>query len=124
MDQADFWQFLERSGEATATPDDRLAWLSRRLHKIALDHVADLPAVQALAARPFADWSDDDWPWFEFLAYAARTVYTERTGIEDGIEEALNERGIFPRADPSPPDPSRPFDGARHLPRLAALFPR
>ncbi|WP_439677298.1 DUF4240 domain-containing protein [Embleya sp. MST-111070] len=88
------------------------------------DALADLPEVRCLAGRPFESWSDAEWPQWEELAYVAAEAYEARTGLEDGLENALDALDIDLPADPSPPDDGLTDTArARLLPKLHALFP-
>ncbi|GAA4586841.1 hypothetical protein BJY16_008038 [Actinoplanes octamycinicus] len=80
------------------------------------DALATLPSVHRLT-RPRRDWADEEWPWWEALAYVARAAYP---GDDEVFDEALERRGFWIRCDPRTPDWSRP----RSYPRLAGLFGR
>ena len=94
------------------------------------DNLADLPAVQALAGRRQQQWSEAEWPHWEDLAYVAGNAYERCTGQEDGIGDALSERGHYRPSDPQVNVHGRMWDSdslaeiERHLPRLSQLFPR
>ncbi|OLR91758.1 DUF4240 domain-containing protein [Actinokineospora bangkokensis] len=77
------------------------------------DALADLPEVQALAARPVREWSAQDWPEWESLDYAAHEAWAEGGGGEYGLEQELpGGSGTVSAQAPVPVE----------LPRLAALF--
>jgi hypothetical protein len=91
------------------------------------DNLADVPAVRALAERERGDWGKADWPQWELLDYVARRVYARRTGQEEGLYDALDERGEQSYASPHPSDRAwdidDPEEQRRRLPRLAQMFP-
>ncbi|GGM68539.1 hypothetical protein GCM10007977_082890 [Dactylosporangium sucinum] len=92
------------------------------------DNLVDVPAVQALADRRPRQWADADWPHWEDLNAVASLAYDRRTGQEDGIDDALSERGHRRPADPQTAGRTWNTDSAaeieRRLPRLNRLFPR
>jgi Protein of unknown function (DUF4240) len=92
------------------------------------DNLVDLPAVQALAGRRPQDWATIDWPHFEDLGYVASSAYDRRTGHDDGIDDALGERGHRRLSDPALGGRSWDTDSVaeiqRRMPRLSRLFPR
>jgi hypothetical protein len=56
VDVADFWRFLERSGDATAHPRRRAQWLEHRLSRVAVDHIVDFQIHVDTARRPIDTW--------------------------------------------------------------------
>jgi hypothetical protein len=56
VDVADFWRFLERSGEATTDPQRRAEWLEHRLSRVAPDHIVDFQIHVDTARRPIDTW--------------------------------------------------------------------
>jgi hypothetical protein len=56
MDVADFWRFLERSGDATTHPRRRAEWLEHRHSRVALDHIVDFQIHVDTARRPIDTW--------------------------------------------------------------------
>jgi hypothetical protein len=86
------------------------------------DALAELPEVRELAGRPLSDWADDEWPEWESLNYVALHAYERATG-EDGLDDALEARGLDRVCDPAP-DGDRPADDqpAARFPRLTALL--
>lgn len=86
------------------------------------DALADVPAIQALAGRSFQEWSDDEWPEWESLNYVALEAYELVTEDEDGLDNALEARGLERVCDPEPDDdPRDEAERAALLPRLAAM---
>ena len=59
------------------------------------DSLADVPQICRLAGRPRSDWSDGEWPEWEFLNYVARNAYRRATGKEDGLDNALTAPGLL-----------------------------
>ncbi|WP_018685885.1 DUF4240 domain-containing protein [Actinokineospora enzanensis] len=86
------------------------------------DALADVPRVRELAVRPMREWSDQDWPEWESLDYAAYEAHQEVTGKECGLEE-LGLPTVSAPADEQWDLADRGELGTR-LPRLSALFPR
>ncbi|GAA3265378.1 DUF4240 domain-containing protein [Dactylosporangium vinaceum] len=92
------------------------------------DNLVDLPAVQNLAGRRPQQWPDAEWPHWEDLSAVASLAYDRRTGQEEGIYDALSERG---HPCPSAPqmigniwNTDSPAEIEQRLPRLNRLFPR
>ncbi|MEU7942446.1 DUF4240 domain-containing protein [Microbispora bryophytorum] len=90
------------------------------------DNLAEVPEVQRLAERPMGGWADDEWPGWEALSYVAAGAYEEATGVEDGVYDAMEERGHSDQSDPQPSglpwrlrDPEAMF---QRLPRLSRMF--
>jgi hypothetical protein len=92
------------------------------------DNLVDLPAVQALAGRRPEQWADADWPHWEDLNAVASLAYDRRTNQEEGIHDALAERGHHSPSDPQVIgrvwNTDDPAEIERRLPRLNRLFPR
>lgn len=90
------------------------------------DNLAELPEVQRLAERPMGGWADDEWPRWEALSYVAAGAYEEATCVEDGVYDAMEERGHTNQSDPQPSGlPWRlrdPEAVAQRLPRLIRMF--
>jgi hypothetical protein len=90
------------------------------------DTLAELEAVRSLAARPMKAWSDQCWPDWESLDYAAHEAYQDATGREAGLEQALLAAGFDLPCAPDPADidwdVAEPDAVAHHLPRLTLLF--
>lgn len=90
------------------------------------DLLAEVEAVRALAAKPIRTWSENDWPGWESLDYAAATAHQDATGRELGLEKALSDAGIDLPLTPQPADadwnPADPAEAAARLPRLSLLF--
>jgi hypothetical protein len=90
------------------------------------DVLADVEAVRKLAARSMNAWSDEDWPEWETLDYAAASAYQDATGREDGLDQALDALGLDLPVVPNPADvdwnPADPATVAARLPRLTLLF--
>lgn len=90
------------------------------------DTLADVPEVRRLAGRPVNDWADDEFPEWELLNYAASEAYEMATGVEGGLDEALEDRGLE-RAFDADPD-GEPWDHESaaerrtRFPRLSALL--
>jgi hypothetical protein len=85
------------------------------------DALAELSEVRVLAGRPLSDWADDEWPAWESLNYVALHAYERITG-EDGLDDALEARGLGRVYDPNP-DGDRPdYQPAARFPRLVALL--
>ncbi|WDZ84808.1 DUF4240 domain-containing protein [Micromonospora cathayae] len=91
------------------------------------DALADVPQVRRLAGRRTADWADEEWPDWECLDYVARTAYERLTREPDGLDGAVDARGVERSFSPDPPgeaeDLRDPAAFARRFPRLAELFP-
>ncbi len=85
------------------------------------DTLADVEEVRALAARPMREWSDQDWPEWESLDYAAHEAHQEVTGQECGLEQVLGDVPVNPAPTDTPWDPSDDDAVTRRLPRLTAL---
>ncbi|WP_329089556.1 MULTISPECIES: DUF4240 domain-containing protein [unclassified Streptosporangium] len=92
------------------------------------DNLAEVPEVQRLAERPMREWADDGWPEWEALSYVAAGAYEEVTGEEDGVYDAMEERGHTNQSNPEPTGLSwRLRDSeavAQRLPRLSRVFQR
>jgi hypothetical protein len=92
------------------------------------DNLVDLPAVQALAGRRPRQWSNAEWPHWEDLNTVACLAYDRRTGQEEGIDDALRQRGHRRPSDPQFAGRTWNTDSAaeieRRLPRLNRAFPR
>jgi hypothetical protein len=90
------------------------------------DSLAGIPEIRRLAGRPRSDWSDDEWPEWELLNYAARSAYERATGDEAGLDDALEAQGFRRISDADPHDQPWDFDDPDHrhmrLPRLTALL--
>lgn len=90
------------------------------------DALADVPEVRRLAGRRVRDWADDEWPEWELLNYAALQAYERLTGDEDGLDNALEARGLGRVCDPEPDgedwDSESATERAARIPRLAALL--
>jgi hypothetical protein len=84
------------------------------------DTLADLPEVRSLAGRPVDKWADEEWPEWEALNSVALDAYERVTG-EDGLDKALEARGLELVVDPDPDDEEWDIDSADEL---AARFPR
>ncbi|MFB9546252.1 DUF4240 domain-containing protein [Micromonospora sagamiensis] len=91
------------------------------------DALADVPQVRRLAGRPVRDWADDEWPDWECLDYVADEAYERITRVHEGLDEALEARGLERSLIPDPQDEewdlTDPVEFARRCPRLAELFP-
>jgi hypothetical protein len=89
------------------------------------DALAEVPDVQRLAGRSVKEWQDDEWPEWESLNYVAIEAYETVTG-EDGLEEALEARGVERVFDPEPDGDEWNHESAEErqvrIPRLAALL--
>ncbi|MCG5220332.1 DUF4240 domain-containing protein [Streptosporangium sp. KLBMP 9127] len=92
------------------------------------DNLADVPAVRQLAEHPMDEWADDEWPEWEALSYVAARAYEEATGEEEGIYDAMAERGHTNQSDPNPTGLSWNLRDstavALRLPRLSRMFPQ
>ncbi|WP_238006291.1 DUF4240 domain-containing protein [Dactylosporangium sp. AC04546] len=90
------------------------------------DALADAPEVRRLRGSS-ADWTDDEFPGLEELAYVAPRVHEARTGIADSLDDALRAQGCLPLSDPAPSgtpwDPTEPALRRTRLPRLGTRFP-
>ncbi|GAA3046960.1 DUF4240 domain-containing protein [Actinokineospora globicatena] len=85
------------------------------------DSLAEVAQVRALAARPMREWSDQDWPEWESLDFAAHEAHQEVTGEEFGLERlGLAVAASRPGADAW--DIADEDEVAVRLPRLSALF--
>ncbi|MEV4555412.1 DUF4240 domain-containing protein [Kitasatospora sp. NPDC049285] len=105
------------------------AWLiglGRTAYATALadpDALADQPAVRRLAALPYQDWDNHDFPDWEELDYCAAYAHERITGEEDGLEDLLAEVGHDSPVNAEPVgEVWTPADTAARLPRLSALF--
>ncbi|MFJ4674809.1 DUF4240 domain-containing protein [Kitasatospora sp. NPDC088783] len=105
------------------------AWLiglGRDAHRLAVhdpDALADHPALRRLAALPYEQWDDDDFPDWELLDYCAQEAYEQLTGEEDGLEEALEAVGHDSPCNAEFTEPTWTSEQtAARLPRLTALF--
>ncbi|MGW4804903.1 DUF4240 domain-containing protein [Kitasatospora sp. NPDC004272] len=103
-----------------------LLGLGRAAHHLAAhdpDALADHPVFRQLAARPYEQWDDHDFPEWEALDYCAHYAYEQLTGEEDGLEEALEEIGHDSPCNAEFDEPVwTPEQRAARLPRLTALF--
>ncbi|MFC4045709.1 DUF4240 domain-containing protein [Dactylosporangium siamense] len=85
------------------------------------DLLADEPEVQRLAERHPRDWTNEEYPWFEKLEFAAVHEY-ERRELDPGqIYDALRARDVrdtTPHQDREAGD----RDPNEALPRLTAMF--
>ncbi|SER05338.1 DUF4240 domain-containing protein [Actinokineospora terrae] len=85
------------------------------------DSLAEVPGVLALAGRPMREWSDQDWPEWESLDFAAHEAHQEVTGVESGLE-----RLGLPGAAATPVDAEWDIEDEdevrARLPRLWSLF--
>ncbi|GAA3008595.1 DUF4240 domain-containing protein [Streptosporangium longisporum] len=92
------------------------------------DNLAEVPEVQRLAERPMGEWADDEWPGWEALSYVAVCAYAKVTGEEEGVYDAMEERGHTNQSDPEPSGLSwglrDPEAVAQRLPRLSRMFQR
>jgi len=91
------------------------------------DSLADIPQIRPrLAGRPSSDWSDEEWPEWELLNYAARNAYERATGEEDGLDNAPEAQGLHRVCDVAPEDDPWNYDAPdqrlARLPRLTALL--
>ncbi|MGQ0838486.1 DUF4240 domain-containing protein [Actinokineospora sp.] len=87
------------------------------------DALAEVDAVRALARKPMNAWSDQDWPEWESLDFAAHEAHQEVTGRDCGLDEALGaELPVAPDPAGEDWDAADPEEVARRLPRLTALF--
>ncbi|AEV86755.1 N-acetyltransferase GCN5 [Actinoplanes sp. SE50] len=92
------------------------------------DNLVELPAMQALAGSQPGEWEDAAWPHWEQLACVASNAYDRVTGEEEGIDDALLDRGHIRPFDPRPD--GVPWDSdslaaiSQRLPRLSRVFPR
>lgn len=90
------------------------------------DALADVPEVQRLAGRPVDDWTDDEWPEWELLNYAALEGYELATGNADALDDELDARSLVRVCDPSPEgepwDYESPVERQAVIPRLSALL--
>ena len=90
------------------------------------DHLAGIPQIQRLADRRSSGWSDDEWPEWELLNYAARNAYERASGEADGLDNALEAQGLRRICDAAPEGDRWNYDdpGERlaRLPRLTALL--
>ncbi|GIE87715.1 DUF4240 domain-containing protein [Actinoplanes regularis] len=77
------------------------------------DALAGLPSIRRLAGRTFHDWAEEEWPWWESLAYVPGQAHP------GDLEKALAARGFRTRSDPFPPDWSQ----IGEYPALRELFP-
>ncbi|MFJ1702691.1 DUF4240 domain-containing protein [Kitasatospora sp. NPDC088346] len=85
------------------------------------DSLADVPEVRRLAGRHPDTWTNDEWPEWEVLDYAAAEAYERATG-EEGLEDAVaaldDDSPLWPEPEEEPA-----AAGPAALPRLTALFP-
>ncbi|WP_026424328.1 DUF4240 domain-containing protein [Actinokineospora inagensis] len=81
------------------------------------DTLADLPAVRALASKPSDEWSDEDWPEWESLDYAAPEAHQELTGAEGGLPDIAEGAPTGQEF-----DVEHEVELRNRLPRLTALF--
>jgi hypothetical protein len=90
------------------------------------DSLVDVPQIRCLAGRPRSDWSDDEWPDWEFLNYVARQACERATGQGDGLDNALEARGLHRISGAAPEDDRWNYDDPdqrlARLPRLTALL--
>lgn len=90
------------------------------------DHLASIPQIQRLAGRRRSDWSDDQWPEWELLNYVARNAYERVTGGSDGLDNALESRGLHRICDVAPEGDRWNYDDPEErlarLPHLTALL--
>jgi hypothetical protein len=90
------------------------------------DALADVPEIQRLAGRPVDVWTDDEWPEWELLNYAALEAYELATGNADALDDELDARGLIRICDPSPEgepwDYESPTERQALVPRLSALL--
>ncbi|WP_185949762.1 DUF4240 domain-containing protein [Microbispora sp. KK1-11] len=90
------------------------------------DNLAEVPEVRRLAERPVSEWAQEEWPQWEALSYVAAGAYEEATGEEDGVYDAMKERGHTNQGDPEPTGlPWRlrdPKATTQRLPRLSRMF--
>ncbi|SCF97346.1 DUF4240 domain-containing protein [Streptomyces sp. Ncost-T10-10d] len=91
------------------------------------DSLAEVPELRRLAGRSMETWSDDEWPEWESLDYAAAEAFNTLTGEEEGLETALEAEGLDNPCNPEPSGEAwdvRDVDEAsRRLPRLSRMFP-
>ncbi|QKW22845.1 DUF4240 domain-containing protein [Kitasatospora sp. NA04385] len=103
-----------------------LIGLGRETHHLAVhepDALAGLPAFRRLAALPYEQWENHDFPDWESLDYCAHDAYAQLTGEEDGLEEALEAIGHDSPCNAEFDEPVwTPEQSAARLPRLTALF--
>ncbi|MCP2273622.1 Protein of unknown function (DUF4240) [Actinokineospora diospyrosa] len=81
------------------------------------DSLAEVPGVRGLAARPMREWSDQDWPEWESLDFAAHEAHQEVTGRELAVPVAREGRAADAEWDIEDEEQVR-----ARLPRLWALF--
>ncbi|MFI0451744.1 DUF4240 domain-containing protein [Actinomadura sp. 6N118] len=90
------------------------------------DALAETHEVRRLAGRPRSDWTDDEWPGWESMNYVALDAYDRATGEEEGLEDALEERGLYRICDAFPEDERWDYDDIEQrrarLPRLTELL--
>ncbi|MFC6564259.1 DUF4240 domain-containing protein [Actinoplanes utahensis] len=85
------------------------------------DLLADEPEVRRLAERHPRDWTNEEYPWFEELEFAAVHEYERRELDPGDIYHALRARhdaDATPRRDRESDD----RDPDEALPRLTAMF--
>lgn len=85
------------------------------------DRLADEPEVQQLAERHPRDWTNEEYPWFEELEFAAVHEYERRELDPSQIYDALRARD----AGDATPHQGREEDDRdpdEALPRLTAMF--
>lgn len=103
-----------------------LIGLGRDAHGLAVhdpDALAEHPAFRHLAALPYEQWEDEDFPDWELLDYCAQDAYARLTGEEDALEEVLQAIGHDSPCNADAVGPVwTPEQTAARLPRLTALF--
>ncbi|MQY06970.1 DUF4240 domain-containing protein [Actinomadura macrotermitis] len=90
------------------------------------DALAETHEVRRLAGRPTSEWTDDEWPDWESMNYIALYAYERATGEEEGLEHALEARGLQRICNASPTDERWDYDDIEQrrakLPRLTELL--
>ncbi|MEV4545525.1 DUF4240 domain-containing protein [Micromonospora echinaurantiaca] len=88
------------------------------------DRLAELAMVQRLAGRDSRDWSVEEWPAWEMLAFVAVEEYENRLGEGANLYEAVKARinGQDALTDERW-NHHDPVEVTRRMPRLAELFP-
>ncbi len=107
-----------------------LVGLGRKIFERAVrdpDTLAEVPQLRRLAGRSVDDWDDDEWPEWESLDYVAERAHERVTGVEDGLDDLLEERGHDGMVVPEPVDARWDFEDpaevTRRFPRLVRMFP-
>jgi hypothetical protein len=90
------------------------------------DSLAETREIRRLAGRPRSGWADDEWPGWELLNYVALNAHERATGEADGLDAALEARGLYRICDAFPEDERWDYDDVAQrrarLPRLTDLL--